>query len=395
VVKAVLLIALIGGLQAATRQDAAELTKQANQLYVQSLYTEAEPVYRRALEAWTELGPDSIQERAIAMRDLGTLLRAVGRFDESETLLKQSLHDLQSRPERVRALWNLATLYRLRGEYEEAERYARLSIETAEGEEQRGPKLVLASIYIEQRRYPEAIPILLDLEKTAGEATLAAIYNDLATIWLARGEYPNAAGYSRKAVDAGCRALGPNHPAVAAAWNTLGQAFRFQGRYLDAETSYRESIAAWEKAFGPANANSAKVMMNLAALYHQRDREAGAENLYVRAASILETRYGKQYPTVLVARNELADVLRAERRYTESAKLGNATLQLLEQTLPWDDPRLTDALVNHAKLLRDTGHRREAAQLFSRVQETQHAAAVPQTAVPPGAGRTTGALLAR
>src|SRR5690242_10298756 len=136
------------------------------------------------------------------MRDLGTLLRAVGRFDESETLLKQSLHDLQSRPERVRALWNLATLYRLRGEYDEAERYARISIETAEGEEQRAPRLVLASIFIEQRRYPEAIPILLDLEKTAGEATLAAIYNDLGTIWLARGEYPNAASYSRKAVDA-------------------------------------------------------------------------------------------------------------------------------------------------------------------------------------------------
>jgi tetratricopeptide (TPR) repeat protein len=392
--KTLVLIALIGGLQAATRQEAAELMKQASSLYIQSRFTEAEPVYRQALAAWTEIGPEASHDRALAMRDLGSLLRALGQYDESETLLQQSLRDLPSPSEQVRVLWNLATLYRSRGQYDQAERYALRAIENADGPDQRGPRLVLASIYIEQRRYPEAMPILLDLENNSSEPVLVAIYNDLAAIALATGKYTTAAEYSRKALKAGSNSLGPNHPAIAAAWNNLGQAYRLDEHYLDAERAYRQSIAASERAFGPAHPNTAKVMMNLAALYHQREREAGAEDLYSRAASILEAAYGKQYPAAVVARNELADVLRAERRYSESARLGNDTLQILERTLHADDPRVKDALANRAHLLQETGHKKEAAQLITRIQGTRDATA-SGIVVPGGAGRTTDALLAQ
>jgi hypothetical protein len=43
---------------------------------------------------------------------------------------------------------------------------------------------------------------------------------------------------------------------------------------------------------------------------------------------------------VLVARHKLADVLRAEGRYTESERLGHASLTGLEQKLSPGDPRV-------------------------------------------------------
>ena len=49
----------------ATPKEAAELTGKATQLYVESRYSEAEPAFRRALDAWTSLGPQEKHNRAL------------------------------------------------------------------------------------------------------------------------------------------------------------------------------------------------------------------------------------------------------------------------------------------------------------------------------------------
>jgi hypothetical protein len=95
-------------------------------------------------------------------------------------------------------------------------------------------------------------------------------------------------------------------------------------------------------------------MMNLAGFYHDRGREAGAEDLYTRAAAILEQSLGRQCAEALVARNELADVLRAERRYTEAERLSRATVAAMQSVLGEGDPRLKRAEANYARLMEDT-----------------------------------------
>ena len=103
--------------------------------------------------------------------------------------------------------------------------------------------------------------------------------------------------------------------------------------------------------------------MNLAAFYHERGREAGAEQLYLRAAEILQ---GTDPVLALVVRNELADVLRAELRYTESEKLARATLGEMEGVMRRDDPRLVRGWMNWAKLLRETRRSSEAAKVIAQ-----------------------------
>jgi DNA-binding SARP family transcriptional activator len=110
-------------------------------------------------------------------------------------------------------------------------------------------------------------------------------------------------------------------------------------------------------------------MMNLAAFYHERGREAGAEDLYRRAAQILQAVYGPDQQLVLVARNELADVLRAEGQFTESERLGRATLAALQQALGPGDPRVLRALANQARLLEEIRRPKEAAALRKRIEQ--------------------------
>jgi hypothetical protein len=110
--------------------------------------------------------------------------------------------------------------------------------------------------------------------------------------------------------------------------------------------------------------------MNLAAFYHDRGRETGAEDLYTRAAAILEQGLGSNETEALVVRNELADVLRAERRYTESEKLSRATLAAMQARFREGDPRLVRAQVNYARLQEETHRLAQAKKIKVKTLRT-------------------------
>jgi tetratricopeptide (TPR) repeat protein len=339
---------------------AKDLSDRARQLYDQARYTEAEPLYRQALVVWNRLGPGAAQDRAIDRRYLGALLRATGRYREAEPVLAESLRELESSGadamEVERALFNLAALYRAEGELSKAESFALRAAGLIEkrpdlpGPERQGPRLILAAVYLDQRRFAEAEALLNAALEGADGAIAVTAYNGLAMAAIARDDFAQAEALAQRALYFARLALPVGHPAAAAAWNNLAQACRFQAKYLEAEKDYRLAIGVWEDTLGPSHPYVAQGLMNLGAFYHERGREAGAEALYSRAAGILERTFGKDDPRTLAARNELAEILRAERRYTESAKLGRITLTGLEKALRPDDPRLQRAQSNYARL---------------------------------------------
>jgi tetratricopeptide (TPR) repeat protein len=346
--------------QGRDRDAAQDLSGRARQLDDAAHYTEAEPLYREAVDAWSRLGPDAAQDLAIDRRNLGALLRATGHYREAEPVLTVSLHELEATGadtrEVERALFNLAALYRSAGDLPKAESFALRADGLIEkrsdvpGPERQGPRLILASIYLQQRRYPEAERILNDALNSADGPIAVTAYNGLSTAAIARGDFALAEALAAQALHFASLALPVGHPAIAAAWNNLAQACRFQAKYLEAEKDYRLAIGVWEDALGPSHPYVAQGLMNLGAFYHERGRETGAESLYSRAAEILEQTFGKNDPRTLAARNELAEVLRAERRYTESEKLGRCTLASLQKALRPDDPVLLRAQSNYARL---------------------------------------------
>ena len=70
-----------------------------------------------------------------------------------------------------------------------------------------------------------------------------------------------------------------------------------------------------------------------------------------RAAAIFADAYGDSHELTLIARAELAEVLRAERRYGESNDLSASTLPALETRLGAEDPRVVRAVANYRRLL--------------------------------------------
>jgi tetratricopeptide (TPR) repeat protein len=343
-----------------------QLSFDAMEHYSAARYREAEAGFRQAVDAWGAAGPRFVRDRAIAVLNLGTVVRIQGRHAEAQALLTEALLDLEKTSGRDsldagRAASALAAHYQASGRPAEAENLAGracriLARDQGASESDRSDAaVVLASVYIEQNRGAAAGELLTELLGRGENRLVLRAYNDLAAIAIRRGDLATAESLLGRALDMASRVLPEVHPLRAAALNNVAQVRRFQERYLEAEQSYREALAIWEKALGPRHPDTARGMLNLAALHHERGREKPAEELYRRAAAIFSEAYGEDHELALIARAELAEVLRAERRYSESKRLSLSALPALETRLGASDPRVVRATENYRRLMLEVG----------------------------------------
>jgi Tfp pilus assembly protein PilF len=356
----------------------------ALELFYAGRYREAEPVYRTALAAWDRIGAAGARDRIVTAANLGTLLRAEGRFVEAESVLLDCLHRASALDptgsgenglELARAASGLSALYLAWQQLGMAESFgvrAKAILEQrleAGNPERVNNTSILGSIYLEEGRYDEAEPLLRATLEHAGNRLATRTYNELAVMALRRNRLDEAESLALQALETNRRLASAPGPLTATITDNLAQICLLQKRYVEAEKHYRDAISIWEATLGKQHPDTGKAYLNLAEFYHLRGRESGSEELYRRAAGILEPIYGKDHPLVLVARNQLADVWRAAGRYTEAEKLGGASLAALEEKLGPQDPRVLHALANQARLLASTNRNKQAAALRERIQE--------------------------
>jgi Tfp pilus assembly protein PilF len=354
-------------------ETALQLANRGAKFFVDAHYAEAEALYRQALEAWP-LDPAAALGKLVLTGNLGILLRTVGRYEEAEPILLDVVMKLDAAgelgyPDEARVLDHLAVLYRVKGDLRQAEAYALRAERLADDAEKAGNRQVMASIYLREGRYREARPLLLtDTASADGRTALTANLN-LAVSALMQGDYREAEGYARRALELARNTIPGTHPAMATALHDLAQACRFQGQFAEAEQRYRQAIAIWQESLGPDHPDLANGLMGFAGFLHERQRDIAAEALQLRAIAILENAFGKDDPQVLTARIELADILRAEGRYTESEKLSRATVSAMKVAFKPNDGRLLHALKNHARLLAETKRKAEAAALLKQIEQ--------------------------
>lgn len=309
------LVALIGValLAHAELGVAIEWKERAHAAYVAGRYVEAEAGYRNALEAF---GAQRCLARAVVAENLGVALRAQGKTAEARPLMEEATLEIED-------------------------------LAGAESSEAMLAKTNLAALYWSQGESARAAKLSRTLVDRVDDRVAVTLYGNLAAASIGLGDLEQADADARRGLELARRVFPAGDVRQAPLLNNLAQVCRFTGRFLEAETLYREAIRIWEKSLGQDHPDLARGLMNLAAFYHDRNREAGAEQLYLRAAAILE----KADPVLaLVARNELADVLRAELRYTEAKKLARTTLGQMEAMMAAGDPRLARALQNWARL---------------------------------------------
>ena len=81
----------------------------------------------------------------------------------------------------------------------------------------------------------------------------AALYNNMALVFRAQGEYEKALVYYEKALAIRERVLGPEHPSTATTYNNMAGVFRTQGEYEKALGYYEKALTVYKMKLGEAH----------------------------------------------------------------------------------------------------------------------------------------------
>jgi len=248
-------------------------------------YSEAEPLYRRALAIDEKVyGPDH-PEVATYLNNLALLLKDTNRLAEAEPLMRRALAIDEKalgpdHPSVAIRLNNLARLLKDTNRLDEAEPLMRRALDT--------DKKALG---------PDHPDVARDL-------------NNLAQLLKATNRLAEAEPLMRRVVTIVEKAYGQGHPKVATSLNNLAGLLKVTNRLDEAEPLMRRALAIDEKAYGLDHPDVAIDLNNLAALLKHTNRLDEAEPLYRRALSIFEKSLGDDHPRTVTVRDNLALLLR-------------------------------------------------------------------------------------
>ena len=218
-------------------RTATALNNLAESYRVQARYTEAEPLYHRALKISEKtLGPDH-PDVAIRLNNLALLLQAKGHLDEAEPLHRRALeiNEKTLGPEHPNVAIdysNLANLFRQAGRMNEAE------------------DLFAQAVKISEKSLGSKHP------------DVAISLNNLANVLQQENRYSEAELLYRRAIQIGEAALGTDHPDVAIRLNNLAGLLKITDRSDEAEPLYRRAIEIIRASFGDDHRNTKKVVAN-------------------------------------------------------------------------------------------------------------------------------------
>ena len=324
-------------------------------------YSEAEPLYQRALAISEKaLGPDH-PSTATSLNNLALLYKSQGQYEQAEPLYQRALGIREKalgpdHPSTATSLNNLAALYDSQGQYEQAEPLYQRALgirEKALGPDHPDTATSLnnlAALYDSQGQYEQAEPLyqraLGIKEKALGpdHPSTATSLNNLALLYKSQGQYEQAEPLYQRALGIREKALGPDHPSTATSLNNLAALYDSQGQYEQAEPLYQRALGIREKALGPDHPDTATSLNNLAALYDSQGQYEQAEPLYQRALGIKEKALGPDHPSTATSLNNLALLYKSQGQYEQAEPLYQRALGIREKALGPDHPDREKAL---------------------------------------------------
>jgi eukaryotic-like serine/threonine-protein kinase len=279
--------------------------------------------------------------QAELMQTLGTIYGRLGRFEEAEGLLNQSLAQRRVRfgprsPEAAESLVDLALLRQEQARWPEAERLSR-----------------------------EALDIVRETRPSEHPERARAL-SALGHVLTERGSYAAALPELEAAVQL-LRALGDQPLALRFTLSDLANAHFYLGNYGASQTLNRQLLELDEKTLGEKHPNVADDLINLAAIEQEYGNYPESERLNRRAVLITEGWFGADHPRTAASLVQLARSLNHEGKDAEAELLLHRALRINERVYPAVHPRISSTLNDLGLAARNQGHLDDAQKYFSRM----------------------------
>lgn len=279
-----------------------------------------------------------------ARKQWGTLLRAQGRYAESEAQQRQALA-LQERvygskhPNIAPARNSLAIALQDQGRYDAAE--------------------------------AEYRQVLSLIEAAYGDAHpwMAHAQGNLATVLHSLGRYDEAEALFRQALALREKVFGSMHPLVAQAHGNLASALFVLGRYDQAESEFRHALRLHEHLSGLDSADVAGARADLALALSARGRHIEAEAEQRIALASHQKIYGPEHPLSARMHGDLGDALSNLGRHADAEEEQRLAVAIYEKILGLEHPDALRPLTSLAGTLATRGNHREAEQRYRQALE--------------------------
>jgi tetratricopeptide (TPR) repeat protein len=274
---------LLGQLQLTNSPELAKsLDLLAGLYHSQGRYSEAEPLYLKALKVGEHQILENKSSVASSLNNLAELYREQGRYSEAEPLYLRVLEILRDlsidHPNITVTLNNLGILYVSQGKFRESEKFFSEILKNLASQKESRPLIV------------------------------ATCLSSLAYLYKLQGLYSEAESFYLRSLDIVERILGSKHPHVAYILNNLAELYESQKLYSKAEQLYLQSLDILEKQLGTDHPSVIASYNNLAVLYANMNKFQEAEPLLIKALDLNKKILGEQHPNTITTQKSLANV---------------------------------------------------------------------------------------
>jgi tetratricopeptide (TPR) repeat protein len=212
----------------------------------------------------------------------------------------------------------------------------------------------------------EGLAFLAAAETTDGpdSEAMASASGLLASLYLRRGRYEEAAVLRARDIAITRKLFGPEHPDLAISLGNEGVLLDYMGRYKEAEDRYRQSIAIAEKGGEESAPLLASQFNNLARNLDNQGRLEESAALSARVIELQSRLYPATHPVRATTLHNRAIVLRQLNRFDEAETLSRESYGIYLERLGPDSRDTRRAELGLAKTLATLGRPRAAEQLF-------------------------------
>ena len=298
--------------------------------YHGGMYREAERLYKQVIEkARLATSGDLFNYRHVWNANLATTYAGLGRYQEAEDLLSESLEHFQREPFMYGVYgygFHLGEVYREQGKYEQAESVLLKSLDVWRKEKDENKNVQsyscmgrcmheLALLHLAQgddgmaeRLFEEGIDLgTLNLPGKDHPVTLRHV-NGLAIIRIKQKRYEEAKTLLERAWEGRKFKLGEDHPNTIRTIHYFGILYREQGQYDKAKNFLIEAYKKRQTKLGEDHTHTLESIHELAVLYKEQGDYDKAEPLLIEAIEGRRLKLGDTHPHTLESWNNLIDL---------------------------------------------------------------------------------------
>jgi len=316
------------------------LTIQAFSYFKTFQYKKSEELFKKLCELnKNSTDKDRDQHYSACLNNLSNLYTEMGRFEEAESLMIQSLELTkkiygENDSTYTYSLNNLAGLYQSMGHYQKAEPLYLLAIEIRKNiyglhhYKYANSLNNLATLYLEMGLKNKAEPLFIEAmeirKNTLGteSADYAMSLSNLGALYEGIEQFKKAEFFYSEANNVKKRILGENHPDYAIGLNNLASLYANMKQYKKSEEYLVKAKDLWKQIFGESSLQFAMAANNFAALYRKaRINYKQAESFYLQSLNTRKNLLGEKHPLVRDVQNDLGLLYTQMQEYEKAIPL--------------------------------------------------------------------------